>query len=106
MKLPKWGDRNMKRGLKLFVCSLFLCGFLVQRDSLVQKRYGDVDDYLKVRKRLIQAELAMRIDAEIKLGPEEEEANRRLMLLKQEELERTREYFPPHIIFCNPKQDS
>lgn len=85
----------MKRGLIFFVCSLLLCGFLVQKDSFVQERYKDVDDYMKVRKRLVQAELAMRIDAGIKLAPEEEEANRRLMLLKQEETERTREYFPP-----------
>jgi adenosine deaminase-related growth factor len=85
----------MKRSLIFFASSLFLCGFLVQKDSFVQERYKDVDDYMKARKRLIQAELAMRIDAGIKLAPEEEEANRRLTLLKQEEIERTREYFPP-----------
>jgi len=67
----------MKRGPILFLCSLFVCGFLVQKDSFVQKRYEDIDDYMKTRKRLIQAELAMRIDAGIKLVPEEEEANRR-----------------------------
>jgi adenosine deaminase CECR1 len=93
----------MKRGLIFFVCSLLLCGFLVQKDSFVQERYKDVDDYMKVRKRLIQAELAMRIDAGIKLAPEEEEANRRLMLLKQEEIERTREYFPPAYSFLKSK---
>jgi adenosine deaminase CECR1 len=93
----------MKRGLIFFVCSLFLCGFLVQRDSFVQKRYEDVDDYMKAREQLIQAELAMRIDAGIKLVPEEEEANRRLMLLKQEEIERTREYFPPAHSFLKSK---
>ena len=84
----------MKRGLIFFVCSLFLCGFLVQRDSFFQKRYEDVDDYMKARKRLIQAERAMRFDAGITLTAQEEEANRRLMLLKQAEMERTREYFP------------
>jgi len=89
------GGRIMKRGLIFFVCSLFFCGFLQQQDSFIQKRYKDVDDYMKAREQLIQAELAMRIDAGIKLTPEEEEANRRLMLLKQEEIERTREYFPP-----------
>jgi adenosine deaminase CECR1 len=85
----------MKRGLMFFMCSLFLFGFLAQEHSFVQKRYEGVDDYLKARERLIQAELAMRIDAGIKLAPEEEEANRRLMRLKQKEIERTRGYFPP-----------
>jgi adenosine deaminase CECR1 len=89
------GGKIMKHGLIFFICSLFLCGFLVQKHSFVQKRYKDVDNYMKARERLIQAELAMRIDSGIKLAPEEEQANRRLMLLKQEEMERTREYFPP-----------
>jgi adenosine deaminase CECR1 len=93
----------MKRCFILFVYSLFLCEFLVQKDSFVQERYKDVDDYMKARERLIQAELAMRIDAGIKLAPEEEEANRRLMLLKQEEIERTREYFPPEHSFLKSK---
>jgi adenosine deaminase CECR1 len=89
------GGKIMKRGLIFFICSLFLCGFLVQKHSFVQKRYEDVDNYMKARERLIQAELAMRIDSGIKLAPEEEEANHRLMLLKQAEIERTRDYFPP-----------
>lgn len=93
----------MKRGLVFFACSLFLCGFLVQRDSFVQKRYEDVDAYMKVRERLIQAELAMRIDAGIKLAPAEEEADRRLMLLKREEIKRTQEYFPPAHSFLKSK---
>ena len=93
----------MKRGPILFLCLLFLCGFLVQKDNFVQKRYENVDAYMKVREELIQAELAMRIDAGIKLGPEEEEANRRLMFLKQEEIERTREYFPPAHNFLQSK---
>jgi adenosine deaminase CECR1 len=93
----------MKRSSMFFACLLFLCGFLVQKDGFVQERYKNVDDYMKVRKRLIQAELAMRIDAGIKLGPEEEEANRRLMLLKQEEIERTREYFPTAHNFLRSK---
>jgi adenosine deaminase CECR1 len=84
----------MKRGLVFFACSLFFCGLLQQKDGFVQKRYEDVNAYMKVRERLIQAELTMRIDAGIKLAPEEEEADRRLMSLKQEELKRTREYFP------------
>ena len=93
----------MKRGLIFFACSLFFCGFLQQKDSFVQKHYEDVDDYMKVREQLIQAELGMRIDAGIKLAPEEEEANRRLMLLKQQEIERTRAYFPPAHNFLKSK---
>jgi adenosine deaminase CECR1 len=85
----------MKRCFIFIMCAFLFCGFLQQQDNFVQKRYEDVDDYMKAKERLIQAELAMRIDAGIKLVPEEEEANRRLMLLKQEEIERTREYFPP-----------
>jgi adenosine deaminase CECR1 len=84
----------MKRGLIFIGCSLFICGFLVQKHSFVHKRYEDVDNYMKARERLIQAEQAMRIDAGIKLAREEEQANRRLMLLKQAEIERTRDYFP------------
>jgi adenosine deaminase CECR1 len=93
----------MKRGLIFFVCSLLFCGFLQQKDRFVPKRYEDVNDYIKARMRLIQAELAMRIDAGIKLSPEEEEANRRLMLLKQREIERAREYFPPAHSFLKSK---
>jgi adenosine deaminase-related growth factor len=103
MRLPKWGDRIVRRGLAFFACSLFLGGFLVQKDRFVQKRYEDADDYMKARKRLIQAELAMRIDGGIKLAPEEEKANERLMLLKQAEIERTREYFPPAHSFLQSK---
>lgn len=93
----------MKRGAIFFACSLFLCGFLVQKDSFVQGRYKDVDDYMKARNRLIQAEQAMRFDAGITLTAEEKEANRRLMLLKQAEMERTREYFPPAHSFLKSK---
>ena len=93
----------MKRVLLFFVGSLFLCGFLAQKDPIVQERYQDVDDYVKARNRLIQAERAMRFDAGIILTPEEEKANLRLMSLKQEEMERTREYFPPAHSFLESK---
>ena len=49
---------------------------------------------MKARERLIQAERTMRIGAGIAMTPAEEEGDRRLMSLKQEELKRTREYFP------------
>lgn len=93
----------MKRSLIFLICSLLFYGFLQQKDSFVQMRYEDVDDYMKARNRLIQAERAMRFDAGITLSPEEKEANRRLMLLKQKELERTREYFPPAHNFLKSK---
>jgi len=93
----------MKRPFTFFICTLLFFGCSQQEKSFVQKRYEDVDDYMKARNRLIQAELAMRIDAGITLTPEEEEANRRLMALKQEEIERTREYFPPAHSFLKSK---
>jgi len=85
----------MKHSFTFFVCSLLAYGCVQQQDSFVQMRYEDVHDYMEARGRLIQAELAMRFDAGITLSSSEEEANRRLMLLKQREMERTREYFPP-----------
>ena len=85
----------MKRGFIYLICALLCCGCLQQKDSFGQKRYADADDYMKAREKLIQAELGMRFDAGIKLTPEEEEANQRLMVLKQKEIERTREFFPP-----------
>ncbi|MCJ7580402.1 MAG: hypothetical protein MUP98_07690 [Candidatus Aminicenantes bacterium] len=85
----------MKRVFIFLVCALLYSGCLQQKERFIQERYENVDDYMKARQQLIQAELSMRFDAGIKLTPEEEEANRRLMVLKQKEIERTREYFPP-----------
>jgi adenosine deaminase CECR1 len=85
----------MKRAHIFFLCALLFCGFLQQKRCFIQNRYEDADDYMNARKRLIEAELAMRMDGGIKLGPEEEEANLRLMTLKQKEIERTQQYFPP-----------
>jgi len=93
----------MKRGFIYLICALLCCGCFQQKDSFVQKRYADVDDYMNTRQQLIQAELGMRCDARIKFTPEEEEANRRLMVLKQKEIERTREYFPPAHSFLKSK---
>jgi adenosine deaminase CECR1 len=95
----------MKRSSAFFVSLLIFwsCGSLPQKPGFVLRPNDDVAEYMQIRKQLIQAELAMRIDAGIKLGPKEEEANRRLMLLKQEEIERTREYFPPAHNFLQSK---
>jgi adenosine deaminase CECR1 len=95
----------MKRGSVFFVCLLFFCGCAShqQKVGLVSRPYGDVDSYMKAREQLSQDELAMRIDAGIKLTPVEKEADRRLMLLKQEEIKKTRAYFPPAHSFLKSK---
>ncbi|MDH4272468.1 MAG: hypothetical protein OEW18_10905, partial [Candidatus Aminicenantes bacterium] len=95
----------MKRGLAYFVCLLFLCGcgLLHQKVDFVPRLHEDVDAYMKARERLRQDELAMRIGADIKLTPAEMEADRRLMSLKQEEIKRTREYFPVAQSFLKSK---
>lgn len=85
----------MKRVSICLVCVLLYCGCLQQKDSFVQERYENVDDYMKARQQLIQAELGMRFDVGIKLTPQEEEANSKLIGLKQVEFERTKNYFPP-----------
>jgi len=93
----------MKRGFQFFAGALLFCGFLQQQDRFVQRRYEDVDDYMNARKRLIQAERDMRLDAGITLAPEEEEANLKLITLKTREIERTQEYFPPAHSFLKSK---
>jgi len=96
----------MKHGFVFLMCALLFCACLQHTGSYVQKRYEDVDAYMKAREQLIQAELAMRFDADITLTPEEEEANRRLMTLKAEEIERTRGHFPPAHSFLESKTKS
>jgi adenosine deaminase CECR1 len=93
----------MKRGFLFFVGALLFCGLLQQKDRFVQNRYEDVDDYMKARKGLIQAERTMRFDAGITLAPEEEEANLKLIALKKREIERTQAYFPPAHSFLKSK---
>ncbi len=93
----------MKRGSQFLICVLLFCGFSDQQDSFVQKRYPDVAGYMKARKRLIEAEMEMRIDAGINFTLKEEEANRKLMALKRKEIERTRDYFPPAHSFLKSK---
>lgn len=92
-----------KRCCVSIACILFLLGFSQQKDSHVQKRYETVNDYVEARNRVIEAELAMRFDAGITFSSEEKEADRKLMLLKQKEFERTREYFPPAHNFLKSK---
>ncbi len=93
----------MKRCFIYIVCGFLFLGFSQQKESFVQKRYETVDDYMRARNRLIETELAMRFDAGIMLSSEEREANRKLMLLKQKEFERTGDYFPPAHNFLKSK---
>lgn len=57
--------------------------------------YATLAQYRAARERLIEQERALRLGAALALTPPEESANRRLMALKQAELERTRDTFPP-----------
>jgi len=97
------GDWTMKRSFLFLICAILICGFAAWQTGFVQKRYANKAEYMETRQRLIEAELALRFDAGITLTPEEEGANRRLMALKQEEIERTREYFPPAHSFLKSK---
>jgi len=92
----------MKRISLLLTCVILLCGNAAQQAGFVQKRYADVAAYMEARQRLIEAEQALRFDAGLTLTPEEE-ANRRLMVLKSEEIERTRGHFPPAHSFLESK---
>ena len=59
------------------------------------ERFADAAQYRAARERLIQRERALGLGGDLVLTPDEESANRRLMALKRDELERTREHFPP-----------
>ena len=85
----------MKCARLLLICIIVLCGCAGQQAGFVQEHYSDEAAYLEARQRLIKAERALRFDTGITLRPEEEEANRRLMALKREEIERTQGHFPP-----------
>ena len=65
--------------------------------------YSDIAAYRAARERLIAEDRATRLGANLLLTPAEETANRRLMALKQAELDRTREYFPPAHSFLEEK---
>ncbi len=57
--------------------------------------YATVAEYRAARERLIQEDRGRRLGAGLVLTAAEEAANTRLMALKQAELDRTRDYFPP-----------
>ena len=56
--------------------------------------YSDLTAYRAARERLIADDRATRLGANLVLTPAEQSANRRLMALKQVELDRTRSFFP------------
>ncbi|MGE5125503.1 MAG: hypothetical protein ACM3PV_04380 [Betaproteobacteria bacterium] len=62
---------------------------------LVPDRYPDTAAYRAARERLVREERSRRLAASIVLTPREEAAGRRLEALREAELERTRDYFPP-----------
>src|SRR5262245_53959011 len=57
--------------------------------------YADLPAYRTARERLIADDRATRLGAHLVLTPAEQSADRRLMALKQAELVRTRNFFPP-----------
>lgn len=65
--------------------------------------YSDIAEYRAARERLIAEDRATRLGANLVLTPAEQTANSRLMALKQAELDRTREYFPPAHSFLEEK---
>jgi adenosine deaminase CECR1 len=65
--------------------------------------YSDIAEYRAARERLIAEDRATRLGANLVLTPAEATANRRLMALKQAELNRTRDYFPPAHSFLEEK---
>lgn len=71
--------------------------------SVEPTHYTDVAAYRQARARLIAEERALRLGAGLVLTADEEAAGRRLAALKQEELRRTRNYFPPARSFLREK---
>jgi adenosine deaminase CECR1 len=65
--------------------------------------HGDLVRYEEARAKLVRDEQSRALGAGQVLTPEEEEANRRLMALKQSELGRTRADFPPAHSFLQAK---
>ena len=63
--------------------------------AAVPERFANVAEYRAARERLIQEDRGRRLGAALVLTAAEEAANQRLMALKQAEIERTRDYFPP-----------
>jgi adenosine deaminase CECR1 len=85
--------------LLLLLVSAFhaACASASQSRGLAQTpaQYSDLAEYQAARAQLIADDRATRLGANLVLTAEEQTADRRLMALKQSELVRTRDYFPP-----------
>src|SRR5687768_4219086 len=95
-------ERDMRSPL-LFVGIALVTACATRTAPVTPEPYADVAHYQEARAQLIERERARRLGASLLLTPEEESANRRLMALKQQELERTRAYFPPAHTFLAEK---
>lgn len=83
----------MKPQVVLFAITLL--GACASHQAPAPEHYRDAAVYRAARSRLIADERARRLDAALRLTPEEEKANAALMALKHAELERSRGFFPP-----------
>jgi adenosine deaminase CECR1 len=92
---PHRSESSLRRAGFLCAGIILAAGCASRTSPLVPDGYPDVAGYLEARARLVQEERALRMGADLVLTPEEERANRRLMALKKEELDRTRAHFPP-----------
>jgi adenosine deaminase CECR1 len=94
-----WPDQRRASVLLLILALAGACAPAVQPPAAAPApapvRYPDVAAYRAAREKLIAEDRATRLGANLVLTPAEETANRRLMALKQSELDRTRAYFPP-----------
>lgn len=96
-------DETLRRAGVLFASIALLIGCAARTSAVVPERFADIARYRDARVHLIAEERARRLGAALVLTAEEETANRRLMALKQAELDRTREYFPPARSFLAEK---
>lgn len=91
------------RARLLFVGLTLVTACATRSAPVVPASYADVAQYRDARARLIEQERALRAGANLVFTADEERANRRLMALKQAELDRTRDYFPPAHSFLEEK---
>jgi adenosine deaminase CECR1 len=85
----------MKRFPSVLFCIVMFSVCAIRQDIDIPKDFNDTDAYMSARQNLIDAELAIRLDAGISFTKEEEAANRKLMEMKRSEIEKNKNYFPP-----------
>lgn len=84
-----------KKQLFLIFSILLFPPCLNSPDIFADSKYRTKDSYLAARKDLIDSGNKLRFDSQIKLSPAEEKANQYLLKLREKELARTKDYFPP-----------